>query len=356
MRKTATLLILSGLILLFSGCGNNDTTPKHIENKYKDNSLIEKEITDRINVCANLSFPECTDYCITDASLTYPEEKSVIDKFFDNGDYTVADKKDLGSEYYDVGYSIQNSEKHLRASYDAISYLKYGTDISYSDILSTPLNDAYYKMHLYVKETAELFSESHIDGFKIRKCKQKARKLMKQLGITDYYDKNPEIIIMDKKNMDNVIETAKIDEDTPSEGYLFIYRRTLHGLPLYDANYPSNVGKSSIGGCYCTIEFHKDGDILLFARGVYQTGEKKKVEIIKPDSVLDKIEAKYGEILSETDITIDEISLRYLPLKLKSREIKFKIRPVWIIHIKESGDFVNYYYSAIDAVNGEWIF
>lgn len=227
---------------------------------------------------------------------------------------------------------------------------------SYDGLLNVPLDDAYYKMHLYIKDTAELFSESHIDGFTIKSCKQKAHQFMKKLDITDYYDENPEIIVMDKKNMNKVIEATKIKENAPSEGYIFIYRRTLEGIPLFDSSYPANVGKSSIGGCYCTIELYKDGHISLDASGVYKIGEKKKVEIINPDSVLDKIEDKYGEIISEADITIDEISLRYLPLKLKIMEPDFEIHPAWIIRVKESGDFTNYYYSAIDAVSGEWIF
>lgn len=357
MKKIAKLLILSKLILSLVGCAKDNTTSVHIENKYKDNSLIEKQITDRINIRANLSFPECTDYYISEASLTYPKEKSTISKFFKDEDYTIADKKYLGSEYYDVGYSVYNSEKHLWGSYDGISYLEYGVDNSYNSLLKTPLDNSYYKMHLYIKETANLFSESEIDGFKVKNCKKKAHQLMKKLNITDYYDKNPEIIAMDKINMDKIIETAKIEGDVPSEGYIFIYRRTLEGLPMYDSSYPANVGKSSINGCFCAIEFYKDGHISLEACGVYNIGEKKKVEIISPDSVLDKIEAKYGEIISESDISIDEISLQYLPLKLKTKEINFEIHPAWIIHVRENEkDYIQYYYSAIDAVSGEWIF
>lgn len=125
MRKIAKLLIISGLMLSFTGCAkDNDATSINIENEYKDNSLIKKQITDHINICANLSFPECTDYYITDASLTYPEEKKTINKFFDNENYKMADKKYLGSEYHDTGlYSVYNSKKHLWGSYDGIAYL-----------------------------------------------------------------------------------------------------------------------------------------------------------------------------------------------------------------------------------------
>lgn len=345
MKKTitATIIMLS-MVLLFSGCANVDgevssKISQTISEKPLENSsgIVMSDVGTDESSMGTSSFPTgCKVY--KQKSKVFTEEQ-LLSFFSETPEKTGYD--DAGTVVYTSDKETGNISPNSLIFYTEAGLLcnmangeAYGEKIQFDeDVLDFLSRDEAAKSASSVLQNLGLDSlDWKVDKF--YSVKAETLDTFKEKAYKTVLD-NP--LSLDEDELQKEIESAQRLYKLPSKDiYHITFRRNFDGIPIYSGGmlaYGSD--DKMVLPCVCEMYISKDGIEYFFVLNITETETYEEVNIIEYDTAKEWIDKKYGEIIFDGEVKVNNIELVYLPVPQNDLEAvnkKFETRPFYAFY------------------------
>lgn len=331
--------ILVGMVLLlgvnFTGCYPDGT--KQPENGYKNSytwendngfSELECELDNNLCVKATVKVKREAEWMEHHAVLKGWKTENIISAL-ENG-RTIAETKSLPNMHND---EIQ--DEYIYWEDGSMLSLQPGTLQYFTEreLKYSYLGYLYGTMPYLTEETSEKFPETDIPGVDKETAIEQMEKILQNVGIQV---SEPRVYSLTCEKLEENTDYSQTDPDgnpphhwdEEDAAYAIVYQGSLDSLPVTEIGYRSGpaAGERIVG------IVGKQGLVAFQALNIYEIEEAKKIseEIVDMDTILNNIQNKFRNILITDKITVDKISLEYVPVLEDVKRGEYKLKPMYV--------------------------